>query len=373
MVASFFEAVVAAIYRVINRRRVWYRLPFPIAVINLLALRVDLRRLNLFDTETAPLDPPVPIGFDIRHCRTADGTFNDLSKTWMGMADARFGRNVPIAQTFGEQPPELYEPNPRLVSRDLLARRSFVPVTTVNLFLGVAAIHGARLAEPRRRRHDKPPLRLPLPTGDDWPSPDMTILRTLPDDRRGPRGPGSARDLSQHRDPLVGRLANLRLRPRSINTACAPIRPPAVAPTANCISTNPAIFRSTRSRDDDPNLELAGVNGNWWIGLSVLHTLFAREHNAIVDRLRVDYPDGRRRMAVPESAARQRRPHRQDPHRRMDAGAAELAGRAHGHARQLLGPARRALRPRLWPARRRRNPLRHPGLAHRITMPRRTP
>src|SRR5262249_2818779 len=43
--------------------------------------------------------------------------------------------------------------------------------------------------------------------------------------------------------------------------------------------------------DHDPLQELAAVNGNWWIGLSTMHTLFTREHNSIVDRLRVDYPD----------------------------------------------------------------------------------
>jgi hypothetical protein len=90
--ASFFETVVAGFYRVINRWRVWYRLPFPLAVI-------------LFDTETAPPSTPIPADFDIRRCRTVDGTFNDLSKTWMGMANTRFGRNAPLAQTYGEQPP----------------------------------------------------------------------------------------------------------------------------------------------------------------------------------------------------------------------------------------------------------------------------
>src|SRR5215472_12341736 len=70
-------------------------------------------------------------------------------------------------------------------------------------------------------------------------------------------------------------------------------------------------------------------------------------------------------MAVSEGAARQRRPHRQDPHGRMDAGTAEFAGRALCRARQFLGPARRRICPRLRPRRRRRNPFRDPGIPHR--------
>jgi hypothetical protein len=33
-----------------------------------------------------------------------------------------------------------------------------------------------------------------------------------------------------------------------------------------------------------------GFSSNWWIGLEILHTLFALEHNAICDRLRLEYP-----------------------------------------------------------------------------------
>lgn len=43
-------------------------------------------------------------------------------------------------------------------------------------------------------------------------------------------------------------------------------------------------------RDSQGNPE-TGFNDNWWIGMELLHTLFALEHNAICDMLRKAYPD----------------------------------------------------------------------------------
>ena len=35
---------------------------------------------------------------------------------------------------------------------------------------------------------------------------------------------------------------------------------------------------------------VTGFNESWWLGLSTMHTLFAREHNAVCDALRARIP-----------------------------------------------------------------------------------
>jgi hypothetical protein len=286
-----FEWIVAALFRAINRWRVWYSLPFPLAVINLLALRIDLRWRNLFNTETAPPDPALPPGFDIRRCRTADGSFNDLSTRWMGMATTRFGRNAPLPQTFGEKPPGLYEPNPRVISRELLARRSFVPAETTNILLPAWLqfmvhdwlSHGVNDTE--RPRH-----RFPVPAGDDWPKPEMTILRTCPDQQRGPADegrPATYRNIVTHwwdGSQMYGSDLKMQQCVRSAPTGL-------LASGKLYLDETGHLPLDPEAANKDPMQELAAVNGNWWIGLSSMHTLFTREHNAIVDRLHIEYPD----------------------------------------------------------------------------------
>ncbi|QEN87568.1 peroxidase [Labrys sp. KNU-23] len=275
--------------RVTSRFRIWYRWPFPVSVAIMLGSRGILRQNNLFDTETAPARPDPADGFDILEFRTADGSYNDLAQPWMGRAKARFGRNVALSKTYGEVAPTLYEPNPRLVSSRLLARQAFVPVPHLNV-LAAAWIqfmvhdwlsHGTNLKEN--------PHRFDVPEGDDWPTRTMDVLRT-PTDVTEADQPGRAAaytnteshwwDASQ----VYGSSLALQTRIRS-------------DPATGTIRADGKIHLDERghlpvdTEAKQAGSELSGVNGNWWVGLSVLHTLFAREHNAIVDRLRIDHPD----------------------------------------------------------------------------------
>ena len=71
-------------------------------------------------------------------------------------------------------------------------------------------------------------------------------------------------------------------------------------------------------------------------------SLFAREHNAICDRLRAAYPTWTGDAAVSTGAAHQRRRHGEDPHRRVDARAAGAPDDGARDPRNVVGAARRA-------------------------------
>ena len=132
MAGSLLSNLVTRSAEKVDRAVGWSNLPTPLAVPVLIGLRQRLRESNLFDTGRGPLDHPAPDPNGNGHhltARTLDGTYNDLHDPLMGSIGSRFGRNVPIELTYPEQPHELLEPNPRLVSRRLLTRDRFQPAT----------------------------------------------------------------------------------------------------------------------------------------------------------------------------------------------------------------------------------------------------
>jgi hypothetical protein len=309
-------------FRLLNLFRPWYRLPTWLGVMNLGAIREVLRAQNLHSTskdindptgktEVIPVTnpagrnrPPAPDPAYLLE-RQADGYYEDLHDPEMGSGStcdpnaavpgiilasnpgARFGRNVPLKYAYPEQGPGLLKPSPREISRRLLARDTFKPASILN-FLAAAWIqfethdwffHGQPV------RGDE--FEIPLEPGDDWGPGPMRIRRTrqdptrLPNDGKGPPTYVNAEahwwDASQvyGSDPAtVQRLRHVNNDPHG-----------KLVPNGHIFTEHGGLPTDPATRRD-----MSGFTGNWWIGLTLLHTLFTLEHNAICDHLRREYP-----------------------------------------------------------------------------------
>jgi hypothetical protein len=265
----------------LDRRRGWDRVGFPLGVMTLLGLRKRLRQRNLYDTGLAkPSDELRANARDERFtsARTIDGTLNDLDNPLMGSVGARFGRNVPLEHTFPESEPDILQPNPRVVSRELLTRDPFIPATTLNVLAAAWLQFEVHDWFSHGKHEEQRPWSLALADDDDWPDRPMLIPRTRRDPTSDvdPSTPPTFTTADSHwwdGSQIYGTDKRFAAALRANEDGKLRLDPDGLLP-----------------RDLEQHVDLTGVAANFWVGLGVLHTLFTLEHNAICDRLRVEHP-----------------------------------------------------------------------------------
>jgi Animal haem peroxidase len=219
----------------------------------------------------------------VKTARSADGSWNDLNEPMAGAANMRFGFNTHPSKTQAETGARLLSPNPRMVSRVLLTRKdgTLKPVPFLNLnaasWIQFMNHDWVSYGDPML---NAPPYRIPLEPDDParkaLHQTHMLVRPTQTDPTRREGEPTthinevtSWWDGSQIYGSDEKTIHSLRSKERGKlkidpQTGTLPILPDGV--------------------------EAVGFRRNWWLGLSMLHTLFVREHNSICDMLAARYP-----------------------------------------------------------------------------------
>ena len=258
----------------------WHKLPTAVGLAVLTGVRNILRQRNLYDTEGLPAKDVAgvpPWRPEYATTRTPDGTYNDLSNPTMGRAGSRFGRNVPLDKAHLDRA-ALMDPNPRTVSRELMTRHEFQAVEGLNALVAAwlqFMIHDWF-------SHGPGPSgdiwEVPLVDDDPWPEHPMAIPKTPPDPTRPDAADGQPPSFVNTEthwwdgSSLYG--TNLEHQQKVRSGTDGKLH----------IDVNSLLPR-TSDRQTDPT-QVPG----WWLGLSVLTRLFLLEHNAICDRLKLEYP-----------------------------------------------------------------------------------
>jgi hypothetical protein len=270
----------------------WHKLPTWFAVFNLLALRYELREKNLHDTS-----PDADFQGSEAKCpmkdskfmasRDSDGLYNDLKQPKMGCAGMRFGRNVPRKHTKPPTEKELLTPNPRVISERILARPEgqFKPAEIVNLLAAAwiqFQVHD--WAQHFLVTNGDKDINIPLEKRDKWTEQTMKIPRTKKADtlsEQDSETPAYDNECTHWWDAsqIYG---STEAETRALRAQCHESKPGQLDVT---VSEGEQFL--PRSEDGIPK---TGFRQNWWLGLELLHTLFALEHNAIATQLHLSNP-----------------------------------------------------------------------------------
>ncbi|KAJ4202014.1 hypothetical protein NW759_015482 [Fusarium solani] len=287
-----FKSLFIGFWKIVNTFIHWHKLPAWIGIFNLLALRYELRKKNLYDTY-----PDAGSQGTVASCpmkdskfissRNSNGYFNDLSAPKMGCVGMRFGRNVPRDQTKPPSQKELLTPNPRVISERILARPDgeFKPAVIVNLLAAAwiqFQVHdwAQHMFDTRKETH----IDIPLNPDDGWSDKKMAVPRTK-----------KADDLSEQ-DAETPAYDNENTHWWDASQIYGSTEAETRELRAKCEKTHPGQLAVTVGDGEQflprgpDNIPLTGFRQNWWLGLELLHTLFALEHNAIAKQLHLSNP-----------------------------------------------------------------------------------
>jgi hypothetical protein len=268
------------------------------ALAKLATMRGILDRFNLYDMYLGAL-PPVACPPGAAEARQADGTCNNLDRPLEGAAGVRIGRNIPPllpsqnpdgSTTYVKNPAanpdlaNLMSPNPREVSRKLFKRTTFKEVPFLNNLAtawvqfmvhdwfshgenSTTRYHQVPLADDDELRVKYGVSELVIPfSADDPTRTNPTENALLP--------PSFQNEVTHWWDgsQIYGSDLATANRLRSFEGGRLLMDAQGLLPVAA------------------DGFEDTGMRRNWWVGLSLMHNLFSREHNAIADMLRAAYP-----------------------------------------------------------------------------------
>lgn len=272
----------------------WYRRRLVVGILLLAHMRNRLNRHNLIGTYPRgtlvgfqPAGQAPPPG--VTHFRTADGSWNNLKDPKEGAAGTRFPRNVRYEAIHPETGGALLAPNPREVSRKLLTRDG--PMKEIP-FLNLLAAAWINFENHDWISHGEPLIHdvHEIPLADDDPvrhkhrQSTIFVGKTQPDPTRRSSGePAPATFINEvthwwDGSQIYGSDQATQDRLRSH------------------VGGKLRIDLDGRLPLDARGIEETGFTRNWWVGIAMLHTLFAREHNAICERLETadsDWDDNR--------------------------------------------------------------------------------
>src|SRR6266481_4169706 len=275
------SAIARVFFRGVNRFVEWHKLPLRGSLLNLDMFRFVLRRDNLIDTNT-PEAPPRPRAVppapdeEGRTTRSFDGRGNDMSVPDMGAVGVPFGRNMKPDYRL-----DLFDtPNPMTVSETLLKREAFIPARSLNILAAAwiqFQVHD--WVDHARYALGQNDVRVPLPEGfphwrntpDGTPEKVMRIAGNIAMSERDGLQYVFGNKTSHWWDGSEVYGANLT-QAAALREGARVRLPDGYLPT------------------DLNGMDVTGFNQSWWLGLSTLHTLFAREHNLLCDELQRHYP-----------------------------------------------------------------------------------